>query len=196
MSRHAKQLIVQFMAACCGRSSQNDLADNDDEDQEAASKELPDNELSLQRIHAIIDGMSREDEESAVSKKVSRLAKQAKEFPEDLPDDDVPEDPNVSNAVKDALVATGKLWKRETGEASKWSADNCGHSSLPQKTVFFCKTCRLARKRKRRRRKNESCTKRKLIQSGQKSRTRSGGNVYVPWKNLLPLSTKLFCLAL
>ena len=78
VSRHAKQLIVQFMAACCGRSSQNDLADNDDENQEAASKELPDSELSLQRIHAIIDGMSREGEESAVSKKVSRLAKQAK----------------------------------------------------------------------------------------------------------------------
>ena len=113
VSRHAKQLIVQFMAACCGRSSQNDLADNDDQNQEAASNELPDNELSLQRIHAIIDGMSREDEESAASKKASRLGKQAKEFPEDLPDDDVPEDPNVSNAVKDALVATCKLWKRD-----------------------------------------------------------------------------------
>ena len=159
MSRHAKQLIVQFMAACCGRSSQNDLADDDNENQEAASKELPDNELSLQRIHAIIDGMSREDDESAVSKKVSRLAKQAKEFPEDLPDDDVPEDPNISNAVKDALVATGKLWKRETGAASKWSTDNCGHSSLPQKTVIFLQNMSTGSKKKEAKKK-----KRKLYQ--------------------------------
>ena len=57
VSQHAKQLIVQFMAACCGRSQ-----DTGEENVEATDKEaraIPESDISLNRIHAIIDGMSK-----------------------------------------------------------------------------------------------------------------------------------------
>ncbi len=64
VSEHAKRLIVQFLAACCGRSSDHGNDDADDEDAGKKDQVLPDNDMSLQRIHALIDGMSKEEDES------------------------------------------------------------------------------------------------------------------------------------
>ena len=59
VSRHAKQIIVQFMAACCGRSKATDNEDLEEDGKDQEAGKLPDNDISLQRIHSIIDGMSK-----------------------------------------------------------------------------------------------------------------------------------------
>ena len=93
VSEHAKRLIVQFLGACCGRSSDN--GNDNDDDEEAGRKEqmLPDNDMSLQRIHALIDGMSKEEDES-LKKGVSKPTKET-EFPEAQPADDLVFDPDA-----------------------------------------------------------------------------------------------------
>ena len=50
VSLHAKRLIVQFIAACCGRSADHGAEDGDDDDISAKEHLVPDNEISLQRI--------------------------------------------------------------------------------------------------------------------------------------------------
>ena len=130
MSQHAKQLIVQFMAACCGRST--DTGTDELEENAKESGEVPDNDLSLQRTHAIIDGMSKEEEETTSGRK---KIKGTQDSPADVAEDDVPEDPNVSSAVKDALITTGQLWRRETGDAAVWAGNDRRHSSLEDKTL-------------------------------------------------------------
>ena len=131
MSLHAKRLVVQFIAACCGRSADHGADDGEDADISAKDHAVPDNEMSLQRIHALIDGMSRaEDEES---RKAQSQKQTPAEFPADHPADDVPEDPNLSSAVKDALVTTGKLWTRERGPEAAWSAQHRSHASLSER---------------------------------------------------------------
>ena len=94
---------------------------------------LPDNDMSLQRIHALIDGMSKEEDESL--KRISKPKKDSSELPEDQPADDVVIDPDVSNTVKDALVTTGKLWTRATGADAAWTVHNSKHSSLRDNVV-------------------------------------------------------------
>ena len=66
------------MAACCGRSSSGD---GGEEEQEAREFNVPDNDLSLQRVHNIIDRMSQqEDPQVTKSKQQSKIEK---DFPED-----------------------------------------------------------------------------------------------------------------
>ena len=131
VSRHAQRLIVQFMAACCGRSNGDDGQNEEQEAREMSKANVPDNDLSLQRVHNIIDSMSRE-EEPQVTKRRSQVAK---EFPEDNPEEEMPADPDTSDLVKEALVATGKLWKREIGEAGVWQDADKRHSSLDENTL-------------------------------------------------------------
>ena len=90
----AKQLVVQFVAACCGRST--DTGTDELEENAKVCGEVPDNDLSLQRTHAIIDGMSKEEEETTSGRK---KVKETRDSPADVPENDVP---NVSSAVKDA----------------------------------------------------------------------------------------------
>ena len=111
--------------------------------------------------------MSRaEDEES---RKAQSHKQKPAEFPADHPADDVPEDPNLSNAVKDALVTTGKLWTRETGPEAAWSAQHRSHASLPEKTVAaLCK-------------KSEGSTKKK---AQEKQRKIYQEKAYTTWTQL------------
>ena len=52
VSRHAVRLIVQFMAANCGKSRNRDTQD---EDVHQSKQQCPASTMALQRIHAIID---------------------------------------------------------------------------------------------------------------------------------------------
>ena len=52
VSRHAKEMIVQFMAACCGKSKRTD---DDAEDVARQTRICPPNEVQLERLHRIMD---------------------------------------------------------------------------------------------------------------------------------------------
>ena len=131
VSRHAQRLIVQFMAACCGRSNGDDGQNEEQEAREMSKANVPDNDFSLQRVHHILDSMAQEEQQK-VSKRRSQVSK---EFPEDNPEEEMPADPVASDLVKEALVATGKLWPREIGEAGVWQDADKRHSSFDAKTL-------------------------------------------------------------
>ena len=68
-------------------------------------------------------------------------------------------DPDVSNTVKDALVTTGKLWTRATGEDAAWTVHNTKHSSLRDNVVKA-----LTQKSETRKSKKAKIEKRKIYQ--------------------------------
>ena len=121
------------MAACCGRHSSGQGEDEEMEVRENLSKNVPENDLSLERVHNIIDRMSTEEE--PVVRKSKRAEKVAQEFPEDDPQETMPVDPDTSDMVKAALVATGKLWKREVAEMGAWRHADTRHTCLDEKTL-------------------------------------------------------------
>ena len=69
MSKHAARIIVQFMAACCGKSARHDEIS---EEQVSGLKDLPDNAVSLARIHRLLDDLSqKETPEGGIGKKTT-----------------------------------------------------------------------------------------------------------------------------
>ena len=59
---HAQLLIVQFMAACCGKNSGRDDDGPDDGEARDFHKTAPDNTLPLARVHTALDRMSAKEE--------------------------------------------------------------------------------------------------------------------------------------
>ncbi len=121
VSRHAQRLIVQFMAANCGKSTTRENPSADDEHDMSKKLLVPDNSVPLSRVHAIIDNMSSEKMpgDTAAGKRKKKKATATEDFPEDFNDDEMDcADPEASTPVKEALVTTGKLWNRQ-----HWSQD-------------------------------------------------------------------------
>lgn len=111
VSFHAQRIITQFMAANCGRSTSDNV--DDGVDKEVRERDVPDNDISLLRVHSLIDRMSTSEKES--STKEQDIASSRSDFPADDPQDfdQLPsKDPQVSDLVKEALVTTGQLWSR------------------------------------------------------------------------------------
>ena len=69
VTHHAKRLVVQMMAACCGKSSAGRDLDPADDAAGRQLKEMPANELPLQRVHGILDRMSLAAEDEKVVKR-------------------------------------------------------------------------------------------------------------------------------
>jgi len=88
VSRHARKLIIQFMAACCGRSKGRDGDEASGDEQEKKSHVVPDNHLPLERIHAILDSMSAATPETP-SKSKRKKPEQKDERKEEIDDDEV-----------------------------------------------------------------------------------------------------------
>ena len=65
VSQHATRLIVQFMAACCGKSKGGEDVDETLEQPERL-REIPANALPLTRVHAILERMSQGDGSATV----------------------------------------------------------------------------------------------------------------------------------
>ena len=74
MSRHAKRIIVQFMAACRGKST-TDKLDDVMEEKHMATLPVAGNEVSLNRFHNILAGMAKEDTQQQTRKKSRRHPK-------------------------------------------------------------------------------------------------------------------------
>ena len=83
---------------------------------DARDATVPNNDLSLARIHATMDRMSQADTQTETVK--HRRQDSANAFPEDGHDneDTCPKGPGISELVKEALATTGKLWKRRPME--------------------------------------------------------------------------------
>lgn len=58
VSRHAARLIRQFMAACCGKSTGRD---EPDEAELKGPINLPENSVSLERVHRLLDSLSQQE---------------------------------------------------------------------------------------------------------------------------------------
>ena len=117
MSEHAKRLIVQFMAACCGRSERKD-ADAGLDEQHQGVKELPHNMMALTRVHALLDRMSQGGDAEKPSAKVSARKVPSVVTMEVAEDDGDDKALTRPTQMKDSLEVTSKLWTR-TG--TSWS---------------------------------------------------------------------------
>eukprot|EP00959_Pyramimonas_sp_CCMP1952_P179238 3747058-Pyramimonas_sp.AAC.1 len=79
------------MAACCGRSRSGDQGEEDPDMGKQRSAAVPDNEVSLRRVHDIIDRMSGQEGMEPRQEK-----KKGTEFPDDEVEDEPEVDPGVS----------------------------------------------------------------------------------------------------
>ena len=106
VSHHAKRLIVQFMAACCGKSKGDRDGLMDVEEEAARTKELPGNDLPLARVHAILDRMSQQE---GTSEKA-----ESKDPEEEAPEEEVAEEKALcqSGQIRGSMQVTAKLWAR------------------------------------------------------------------------------------
>jgi hypothetical protein len=113
VSEHAARIIVQFMAACCGKSAKHDEIS---EEQMSGLKDLPDNAVPLARIHRLLDELSQKDKPEGVSSKQATVAS------EDPANGDEEDDAEAvqkkalhrSSQMQTALKVTADLWDRNS----------------------------------------------------------------------------------
>ena len=105
VSRHAQRIIVQFMAACCGKSKK---ADDEEEKAERLQMQAPPNDLQLARVHALLDAPG-----DVPKKKSLPLRPSSSEVEKNLEGDD--EAAGVSAEVLAGMHAVDKLWQRDKG---------------------------------------------------------------------------------
>jgi len=65
VTQHASRLIIQFMAACCGKSKTREEAE-DAQLREEKPRNVPSNTVPLTRVHAILERMSRGEDDETV----------------------------------------------------------------------------------------------------------------------------------
>ena len=105
VSRHACKIIVQFMAANCGKTSRTE---NPEEEANAANTcptNLPNNALPLARVHHILDHMAISTETASAKTKAAE---------EDGSDEEYMQQVARSEQVTNALKVTARLWSRST----------------------------------------------------------------------------------
>ena len=105
VSRHAKQIIVQFMGACCGKSKR---ADGDAEDIARQTRTCPANEIQLSMMHKIMDDVGEAGNDDVKGSARSKAGANAKER-NARGDDSEGEDVKRSELMQNALISTAKL---------------------------------------------------------------------------------------
>ena len=111
VTHHAKQIIVQFMAACCGKSKGRD--DDDAEDAQAKEYDIPGHNMALSRVHDILRQMSTEESVGGNNNRKNRktAAQKAKAAtPKEGSDDESEEGLRQTTQIKASMVTTGNLW--------------------------------------------------------------------------------------
>ena len=104
-SLHSQRLIIQFLAACCGKSTTREAAE-DEEDEGKTPQVMPANSVPLNRVHGILDAMSaQETKEDPVEKDSTELVL---EDAESLDNKAL----KKSSQMQDATQVTAKLWPR------------------------------------------------------------------------------------
>ena len=108
-------MIVQFMAACCGKSKRTD---DDAEDVARQTRICPPNEVQLERLHRIMDeiGEKATGQQALPKRRAKAGAKAA--AGEDSDDEAIAK---RSEQMQNALHTTDKLWRRDK---STWQIDD------------------------------------------------------------------------
>ena len=141
VSKHAARLITQFMAACCGTSSRNDdMA----EPTQRGTEGLPDNSVSLGRVHRLLDSLSLKDAKAA------RCVQSSSAKDADVDEDSGKEAEKANEKalhrtqqMKTALQVTAALWDRN---ATPWQS----LAEQPQAMDWGAQTTALNRKQRQR----------------------------------------------
>ena len=112
VSRHAQRLIVQFMAVNCGRS-QRDNDKMDEAEENLGSAPLPDSNVALDRVHAILDRMS--------FKAQGNIGASVADVAENVEDDVDAKALQQTVQINESMKLTAKLWSRDT---TPWDTGN------------------------------------------------------------------------
>ena len=107
VSLHAKRLIVQWMAACCGKSTRGN--DEDDMRVQEKLKEVPDNTLFLSRVHGILERMSK-NEASAKATTEAQMSSTGETTVADDAGDVDRKALEQSSQIRDSMQLTAELW--------------------------------------------------------------------------------------
>ena len=110
VTAHARGIIVQFMAANCGKSGSKDLEPDDDAAQRRM-KDLPENTLPLQRVHGILDRMSEQDH-TPKPKAPGGKKKEDEEAVTESEEDADKKALQKSKQMQGAMETTASLWRR------------------------------------------------------------------------------------
>ena len=142
VSRHAQRIIVQFMAACCGKTRKDQL--NEDAN-EKLPRTCPPNEVKLARLHEIIDDLGVASAKTEPKKKTPQTKTAGEDDGENANDTET----HPSNQMQNALHATSRLWKRDCSEWPLHDVDaaNRGTSRLKGSYKPPTKESRGSRKR-------------------------------------------------
>ena len=105
VSRHACKIIVQFMAANCGKTSRVENHDLEVSGANACPTDVPNNVLQLARVHHILDQMATPTATTPAKPKTPA---------EDDEDDEQMQQMGRSEHVTNALKVTTRLWSRST----------------------------------------------------------------------------------
>ncbi len=136
MTQHACRLIIQFMAACCGKSKTRQEAEGT-QVREEKPRHVPSNTVPLTRVHAILERMSRGEDDETVPVRPKKNKSKTPEAPgEETSGADV-DAPALrqSTQIQSSMRTTARLWPAHTRE---WPADvvdvrNTSLSTRPRK---------------------------------------------------------------
>ena len=141
VSTSACRIIVQFMAANCGRS-RRDEDDSKIHGDTATNQHVPDADMAVQRIHGIIDRMS-----TAEVKVGTQKAAAGANEPGDVDHEADACALQQSSQINDAMKLTAKLWSRTK---QGWDAENLDTATVAT-TVFASYSQRNTHNRKKQR---------------------------------------------
>ena len=78
VTKHACKLITQFMAACCSKTKRQEGDEMIDPDKEQHLRSLPENKLSLDRVHNLLTVCQRNQPKKQQTKRRKQVASQKK----------------------------------------------------------------------------------------------------------------------
>ena len=182
VSHHAKRIIVQFLAACCGKSSRDHDMQQCDTDAQDKAKDLPDNAVSLTRVHSILDEVGKSEQQE-----VRNLPTPSPAGGNQDDEDQNAEEEMCKKALRrtpqmqSALKTTAHLWKRDS---TPWSL-----ASEPKVEVNWSAAEATCQKRTKRRAKLKEDERKKLAVTSQcRAYVQSGASSIEAWKAALKAS--------
>ena len=138
VSRHAQRIIVQFMAANCGKTSRTEDPEEDVNGTNSCPTNVPSIVLPLARVHHILDHMPSPTETTPAQPKAGE---------ENGSDDEDMQEMSRSEQVTNALKVTARLWSRSTTSWPETAVD-ITTSSLSSNPSMMRSTKRTAKKNK------------------------------------------------
>ena len=122
VSRHAHRIIVQFMAACCGKSKTTDPQPEDATP--GNTRECPPSDLLLDQVHALIDALGKSPQRLVKPKAMGQAPAN-----DDENNDSDTDHKQLSLQMSNALRTVNDLWQRNS---TSWTVprDNMVNSNL------------------------------------------------------------------